>query len=122
MPKVLVVDDSDNMRSFIKSTIEKAGHDVVEARDGVEALDLAKKNSDVKLVVSDYNMPNMDGIALCKALKDHNELKVVPFLMLTTEGSQALKDMGKQAGVLAWVTKPFTPEKLTNVVTKIFSK
>lgn len=122
MPKVLVVDDSDNMRSFIKSTIEKAGHDVVEARDGVEALDLAKKNSDVKLVVSDYNMPNMDGIALCKALKDHNELKVIPFLMLTTEGSQALKDMGKQAGVLAWVTKPFTPEKLTNVVTKIFSK
>ena len=122
MAKVLVVDDSDNMRAFIRTTVESSGHEVIEASDGVEGLNAAKAHPDLKLIVTDYNMPNMDGIAMCKAIREVPAFKDIPMLMLTTEGSTSLKELGKQAGVLAWITKPFTPDRLTLVIGKIFSK
>ena len=122
MAKILVVDDSDNMRTFVKTTIEGAGHQVVEAVDGMDGIEKAKEHSDIRLVVSDFNMPKMDGIAMTKHLRQIEALSAIPVLMLTTEASQSLKDMGKEAGVLAWVTKPFPPERLVSVITKILSR
>ncbi len=122
MPKVLVVDDSDNMRTFVKTTVEGAGHQVVEAVDGLDGLNKAKEHSDIGLVITDFNMPQMDGIAMTKAIHELAQYKTIPVLMLTTESSQSLKDMGKEAGVLAWVTKPFQPDRLVSVIGKIFAR
>lgn len=122
MAKILVVDDSDNMRTFVKTTIEGAGHQVIEAVDGMDGVEKAKENTDIRLVVSDFNMPKMDGIAMTKHLRQIEALSNIPVLMLTTEASQSLKDMGKEAGVLAWVTKPFQPERLVSVIAKILSR
>ncbi len=122
MAKILIVDDSDNMRILVKSTIEGAGHDIIEAVDGLDGLAKAKANEDLKLIISDFNMPQMDGIAMTKALRQIPSMQSVPVLMLTTEASQSLKDMGKEAGVLAWVTKPFQPDRLVSVVSKILSR
>ncbi len=122
MAKILVVDDSDTVRIFIKGIVERAGHDVVEGRDGAHALAVARANPDIQFVITDFNMPNMDGIAFTKALKDDPNFKSIPVLMITTEGSDSLKGFGKESGVLAWLTKPVSAEKVTAILAKILSK
>jgi len=118
MAKILAVDDSASMRQMVSFTLKGAGHDVVEACDGVEALSLAQRGA-VDLVISDVNMPNMDGITLCGELRKLPAFKFVPILMLTTESTGDKKVQGKNAGATGWIVKPFNPEQLLATIKKV---
>lgn len=118
MAKILAVDDSASMRQMVSFTLKGAGHDVVEASDGVEALGIAKKGA-VDLVISDVNMPNMDGISLIAELRKLAPYKFVPILMLTTESSMDKKSQGKAAGATGWIVKPFNPDQLLATIKKV---
>lgn len=119
MAKILAVDDSASMRQMVSFTLKGAGHDVVEASDGVEALQLAKTQSGVDLVISDINMPNMDGISLIKELRALPAFKFTPILMLTTESGGDKKQEGKAAGATGWIVKPFNPDQLLATIGKV---
>ncbi|WP_188151664.1 response regulator [Teredinibacter waterburyi] len=119
MAKILAVDDSSSMRQMVSFTLKGAGHSVIEAADGVEALALAKSESDVDLVLSDINMPNMDGITLIKELRQLQAYKFTPILMLTTESGVDKKTEGKAAGATGWIVKPFNPEQLLATIGKV---
>lgn len=118
MASILAVDDSASMRQMVAFTLKGAGYDVTEAKDGVEALNLAKKNK-FNLVITDINMPNMDGITLTKELRMLAAYKFIPILTLTTESSAEKKMAGKQAGATGWIVKPFNPEQLLATVKKV---
>lgn len=118
MAKILAVDDSASMRQMVAFTLQGAGYDVVEASDGVEALAAAEQSS-FDLVLSDVNMPNMDGITLVKELRQRPAFKFVPILMLTTESGGDKKMEGKQAGATGWIVKPFNPEQLLKTIKKV---
>ena len=118
MASILAVDDSTSMRQMVAFTLKGAGFDVKEAADGVEALNFAKTNS-VDLVITDVNMPNMDGITLIKELRSLPAYKFTPLLMLTTESGSEKKQQGKAAGATGWIVKPFNPEQLLNTVKKV---
>ncbi len=117
---ILAVDDSASMRQMVAFTLKGAGYDVVEAADGVEALNIAKSRS-VNLVITDVNMPNMDGISLIKELRTLPSYKFTPLLMLTTESGADKKQQGKAAGATGWIVKPFNPDQLLNTVKKVLS-
>lgn len=119
MATILTVDDSTSMRQMVSYTLKCAGYDVIEKCDGVEALEWAKTNSAPSLVISDVNMPNMNGIDLIKNLRELNGYRHLPILMLTTESSDESKMAGKKAGATGWIVKPFNPEKLISVVNKV---
>ena len=115
---ILIVDDSFSMRQTVGIALKSAGYDVVEACDGKDALsklDGRKYN----LIISDVNMPNMDGISFVKAAKLLPNYKFTPIIMLTTEGDDAKKQEGKAAGVRAWVLKPFQPPALLDAISKL---
>jgi two-component system, chemotaxis family, chemotaxis protein CheY len=118
MAKILAVDDSASMRQMVAFTLQGAGYDVVEASDGIEALAAADKGQ-FDLVLSDVNMPNMDGLSLVKALRQRPEFKFIPILMLTTESGGDKKMEGKQAGATGWIVKPFNPEQLLKTIQKV---
>ena len=118
MSKILAVDDSASMRQMVAFTLKGAGHDVVEAADGVEALNKAKTQA-FDLVITDVNMPNMDGISLIKELRALPNFRFTPMLMLTTEAGMDKKQEGKAAGATGWIVKPFNPEQLLNTVKKV---
>jgi two-component system chemotaxis response regulator CheY len=99
-------------------TLKSAGYEVVEAVDGMDGLDKAKARS-VNLVLTDQNMPRMDGLTLIKSLRALPTYKSVPILMLTTESSDAMKAQGRAAGATGWLVKPFDPQKLIEVVKKV---
>jgi len=115
---ILTVDDSASMRQMVSFTLKRAGYTVVEAADGVEALNYAR-TSTVDLVLTDVNMPNMDGISLVRELRQLQTYKFVPMLMLTTESGQDKKLQGKAAGATGWLVKPFNPEKLLATIEKV---
>jgi len=118
MRKILAVDDSASMRQMVSFTLERAGYDVMQACDGVEALELAKKES-VDLVLTDVNMPNMDGIDLIKELRNLPDYIHTPILTLTTEGGSDKKQLGREAGATGWILKPFNPEVLVDTIAKV---
>lgn len=118
MAKILAVDDSASMRQMVSFTLKGAGHEVVEAADGKQALDKAK-GAQVDLVLSDVNMPVMDGIELVKALRALPNYKFTPILMLTTESTGDKKMEGKRAGATGWLVKPFNPEQLLATIKKV---
>ncbi|RDH90348.1 MAG: response regulator [endosymbiont of Seepiophila jonesi] len=109
MASILAVDDSASMRQMVSFTLKGAGFDVVEAVDGVDALSKAKGQS-FNIVITDVNMPNMDGISLIKELRGLPAFKFTPLLMLTTESGNDKKQQGKMAGATGWVVKPFNPD------------
>jgi len=115
---VLIVDDSPSMREMIRFTLKSAGYHVIAAADGVEAMEYANK-SQANLVVTDINMPNMDGITLIKELRKLESYKFTPILTLTTEGGDDLKQDGKDAGATGWIVKPFDPDSLLKVVKRV---
>ena len=117
---ILAVDDSASMRQMVSFTLKGAGYDVVEASDGVQALNLAKARA-VNLVITDVNMPNMDGISLIRELRTLTSYRFTPLLMLTTESSVEKKQEGKAAGATGWIVKPFNPEQLLKTVKKVLS-
>lgn len=118
MAKILAVDDSASMRQMVAFTLKGAGHDVVEAVDGVDALAKAKLDK-FDLVISDVNMPNMDGITLIAELRALPAFKFTPMLMLTTESTGDKKQQGKAAGATGWIVKPFNPDQLLATIGKV---
>ncbi|MCE1203242.1 MAG: response regulator [Holophagaceae bacterium] len=115
---ILTVDDSSTMRQMITFTLKGAGFDVLEAGDGVEALGVAAGKK-LDLIITDVNMPRMDGITLVQRLRALPEFKFTPILVLTTESDASMKQKGKEAGATGWIVKPFSPEKLLDVVNKV---
>ena len=116
--KILTVDDSPSMRQMVLFTLQGAGYDVVQACDGVEALELARQ-AGVDLVLTDVHMPRMDGITLVRELRNLLNYKLVPMLILTTESSQEKKMEGKRAGATGWIVKPFNPPQLLATVARV---
>ena len=118
MARILAVDDSASMRQMVTFTLKGAGHDVTEASDGEQALNLAKSGK-FDLVLSDVNMPKMDGITLTKQLRSLPDFKFTPILMLTTEAGLNKKQDGKAAGATGWIVKPFNPDQLLATIKKV---
>ena len=118
MASILAVDDSASMRQMVSFTLKGAGYDVTEAADGVEALNIAKTNK-FSLVITDVNMPNMDGITLTRELRSLPDYKFIPILTLTTESSGDKKMAGKSAGATGWIVKPFNPDQLLATIKKV---
>lgn len=118
MQSILAVDDSASMRQMVAFTLKSAGYNVVEAVDGQDAYE--KSNGrDFDLVLTDQNMPRMDGISLTKKLRDNPKFKSTPILILTTESSDQMKQAGRTAGATGWLVKPFDPAKLIEVIKKV---
>lgn len=115
---VLSVDDSSSIRQMVAFTLKGAGYEVIEAADGQEGLEKAKMKT-VDMVLTDQNMPRMDGLTLIKSLRALPNYKSVPILMLTTESGDAMKQQGKAAGATGWLVKPFDPAKLLEVTKKV---
>lgn len=114
---VLIVDDSASMRQLVAFALQDAGYDVISAVDGKDAL--AKSNgSKVSMVVTDLNMPQMDGLELIRQLRTRPAYRFTPIVMLTTESQESKKQEGKKVGASGWIVKPFTPEQLIGVVKK----
>lgn len=116
--KVLTVDDSLPIRQMVTFTLKSVGYDVVEAMDGMDGLEKAKANR-VDLVLTDQNMPRMDGLTLVKSLRALPQYASTPILLLTTESSDEMKAKGRAAGATGWLVKPFDPQKLIDVVRKV---
>jgi len=115
---ILAVDDSASIRQMVSFTLKSAGYEVVEAVDGMDGLEKAKARS-VNLILTDQNMPRMDGLTLIRSLRAQPQYKSIPILMLTTESSEAMKTQGRAAGATGWLVKPFDPQKLIEVVRKV---
>lgn len=115
---ILAVDDSASLRQMVTFTLKSSGYEVIEAVDGQDGLDKAKARS-VNLILTDQNMPRMDGLTLIKNLRAMPQYKTTPILMLTTESSDAMKQQGRAAGATGWLVKPFDPQKLIEVVKKV---
>jgi two-component system, chemotaxis family, chemotaxis protein CheY len=115
---IITVDDSRSIRQLVAYTLTTAGYQVLEAGDGREGLEKLK-TSKADLVITDLNMPNMDGIAMIRALRTLPSYKFVPILMLTTESQESKKSEGKSAGATGWIVKPFTPEQLLSTIQKV---
>jgi len=118
MASILAVDDSESMRQMVSFALKNAGHTVVEAVDGQDALTRAKSNK-VNLVITDLNMPVMDGISLIRELRNLPDYKFTPILMLTTESTSEKKQQGKAAGATGWLVKPFNPDQLISTINKV---
>jgi two-component system, chemotaxis family, chemotaxis protein CheY len=115
---ILAVDDSASIRQMVSFTLKSAGYEVVEAVDGMDGLEKAKGKA-INLVLTDQNMPRMDGLTLIKHLRSLPQHVLTPILMLTTESSDAMKSQGRAAGATGWLVKPFDPQKLIEVVRKV---
>lgn len=118
MASILAVDDSASMRQMVAMTLKQAGYEVVEAVDGEAALQLAKSKA-FNLVLTDVNMPKMDGITLTRQLRALPNYKFTPILTLTTESAADKKQEGKAAGATGWIVKPFNPDQLLATVKKV---
>jgi two-component system chemotaxis response regulator CheY len=118
MHSILAVDDSASMRQMVAFTLKGAGYQVIEAADGQEAFEKARGQS-VSLVLTDQNMPRMDGITLVKNLRALPSYAATPILILTTESGDDMKAKGKAAGATGWLVKPFDPARLLDVIKKV---
>jgi len=116
--KVLIVDDAVSMRQMVSFTLKQGGYEVVEAEHGQDALNKLAGTT-VDLILTDLNMPVMDGITLIQNVRRMPSMKSKPILMLTTEGLAAKKEQGKAAGATGWIVKPFDPEKLLQTLAKV---
>lgn len=118
MTSILAVDDSPSMRQMVSYTLQSAGYDVLLADDGVEALRIATE-TEVNLVLTDVNMPNMDGITLVRELRKLGTYRYKPILILTTESGIDKKMQGKAAGATGWIVKPFDPTQLLTTLRRV---
>lgn len=115
---ILTVDDSASVRQMVKFTLQAAGYGVLEATDGNDALTKLNGGS-VQMILTDLNMPNLDGVGLIRRVRAIPECRFVPIVMLTTESQAEKKQEGKAAGATGWIVKPFKPEQLLAVVKKV---
>ena len=118
MANILAVDDSPSMRQMVAHTLKQNGHTVTEAPDGKAALDKAKQQK-FDAVITDVNMPNMDGITLIRELRKLNDYRFTPLLLLTTDSAPEKNQEGKTAGATGWLVKPFDPEKLMATIKRV---
>jgi two-component system chemotaxis response regulator CheY len=118
MKKILAVDDSSSVRQMVSFTLKGAGYEVVDAVDGKDGLDKAGRDK-FDMVITDLNMPNLDGIQLITELRKMPGYGFVPILLLTTESQPEKKDAGRKAGATGWIVKPFNSEQLTSVIKKL---
>ena len=118
MKRILAVDDSVSIREMVKFTLVQAGYEVCSANDGSDGLAKAKTGA-FDLIISDINMPVMDGISMIGKLRAEAKYKFIPILMLTTESGSDKKSAGKAAGATGWIVKPFSPDKLVATVKKV---
>ena len=114
---IMTVDDSASVRQMVSLTLKDAGYSVIEACDGKDAL--GKLSGTIDMIVTDLNMPNMDGITFIKAVRANAQYKFVPIVMLTTESQASKKEEGKAAGATGWIVKPFKPDQLLAVAKKL---
>ena len=121
MARLLAVDDQRVMRELISSVLKGEGHEVILAEDGVEALDIAREQG-VDMVLTDINMPNMNGISLVSKLRRLESYQDIPIIMLTTESSEFKKDKAKRMGADGWLQKPFDPKRLIKAVNTCLAK
>jgi len=117
---ILIVDDSASLRQVVNIALSSAGYEVIEACDGVDALGKLDGRK-IHLIISDVNMPNMDGITLVKEVKQKADYKFTPIIMLTTESQEDKKAQGQAAGARAWVVKPFQPAQMLAAVSKLIA-
>jgi two-component system chemotaxis response regulator CheY len=121
--KILVVDDSSTMRRIIVNTLARLGYkDVVQAADGVEAWDALQANEDIGVVITDWNMPNMNGLELVKKIRAQDKYKAMPIIMVTTEGGKKEVIIALKAGVNNYIVKPFTPQVLKEKLEGVLGK
>ncbi|MDT8442663.1 MAG: response regulator [Desulfuromonadales bacterium] len=113
---VLIVDDSETVRQVLQMTLTNAGYDVIEAVDGEDAIEKLTNASSVNMLITDLNMPNMDGLQLIQQVRKERNHRFMPIVMLTTESSEEKKQAGRDAGASGWIVKPFKPEQLLKVV------
>jgi two-component system chemotaxis response regulator CheY len=119
MSKIAItVDDSKTMREMVSFTLTNNGFSVLQAEDGKHAIEVLGGKK-VDLIITDLNMPNMDGITFIRKLREDPTYKYVPILMLTTESEDTKKNEGKAAGATGWLVKPFSPEKLVQIIKKV---
>ena len=118
MARILTVDDSAAMRQMVEVTLTSAGYDVAQACDGREALGIAETNT-FDLVITDVNMPEMDGLTLVRELRSRANYRHTPLLVLTTEATAERKMEGRDAGATGWIVKPFNPDKFLATVAKV---
>ena len=117
-----VIDDSETVRIKITQIIKDKGHEVIEAENGQIALDIITNSLGIDFCICDINMPEMDGLEMVRLVHLDDVLKDIPILMLTTEASKASKEIGKDAGVVAWITKPFKSEKVLSAVERVLKR
>lgn len=116
--KILIVDDSPSIRQMVEMTLKSASYDVTAAADGQAGLELCQKNH-YDFVLTDQNMPRMDGVTLIKSLRAMSSYRTTPIIVLTTEAGDDMKMQGKAAGATGWMVKPFDPQKLLAVAAKV---
>ena len=113
--RIMIVDDSATVRQVLRLTLENAGYQVIQAVDGQEALEQLDGQT-IDMLITDLNMPNLDGIELIRQLRQMDKFRFIPIIMLTTESAEEKKREGKSAGASGWIVKPFKPEQLLKVV------
>lgn len=118
MPRILAVDDSPSMRKMVSFTLAGAGYEVVQAVDGQDAYEKAQQQR-FDLVLTDQNMPRLDGLGLTRKLREHPDFTTTPILVLSTESSELMKQAGRAAGATGWLVKPFDPVRLLEVIKKV---
>ena len=121
MATILAVDDQRSMRALVQGVLEAEGHEVLLAEDGVEAMKIAREHV-VDLVLSDINMPNMNGISLVSKLRRLEAYEEIPIIMLTTESAEFKKEKAKKMGANGWLQKPFTPDRLVKAINTTLAK
>lgn len=122
MAKILIVDDSETLRIQLREALQGAGHTVIEGVDGADGLRAAANNRDIQMIITDFNMPQMDGVTMALKMRDIPELSKVPILMLTTEATPDIKAAGKTAGILAWIVKPLVPAKVLPAIERVLNR
>jgi len=114
---IMTVDDSSSVREMVSYTLKDAGYEVIQAVDGQDAL--GKLQGQIDMIITDLNMPNMDGLELIKSVRANGATKFIPIVMLTTESQDSKKKEGKSAGATGWIVKPFKPPQILGVVEKL---
>lgn len=116
---ILIADDSESIRQLLSATLESSGYKVLVGVDGEDALSLLNNGTTVDLVITDLNMPKIDGIGVVKGVRRNDKHKFIPVLLLTTESQMSKKEEAKKAGATGWIVKPFVEEKFLSVVKKV---
>lgn len=117
--RILIVDDSESIRSLLKYNLESNGYETMVAKDGLEALKLLEHTNNLQLLLTDLHMPNMNGLELIENVRKNDEYKYLPILFLTTETNVDMKQRARNAGATGWIVKPFQSEKLIKTIRKV---